>query len=213
MRKGVPLGTIQLFSMSCELTIPQQLILRFLEERSENGEPPPTFREICERFGYKSPKAAADHVSALERKGFLTREKGRARGLRLVRKRAGIPLLGRIAAGLPREAMAEQRLALDPACYGIPDRSRAFALRVTGDSMIDRQIFDGDIVLLEHEAAPKNGDVVAALIDNESTLKTFVRKGRKVWLRAENSRYPDLIPVVDMQIQGVGRAVIRFLTK
>ena len=201
--------------MVARLTKPQQLVLRFLEERSENGEPPPTYREICERFGYKSPKAAADHVTALERKGLVTREKRCARGLRLVQKSIGIPVIGRIAAGLPREGLAapDQRLTLDPAFCGIRDRSRAFALRVTGDSMIGRQIFDGDIVLLEHQAVPQNGDLVAALIDNESTLKTFVRKSGKVWLRAENPRYPDLIPALDMQVQGVGRAVIRFLSK
>jgi repressor LexA len=79
--------------------------------------------------------------------------------------------------------------------------------------MVGRQIFDGDIVLLEHEAVPRNGDVVAALIDNESTLKTFVRRSGKVWLRAENPLYPDLVPASDLQVQGVGRAVIRFLSK
>jgi repressor LexA len=209
------LATIQLFSMAAELTTPQQLVLAFIEERSANGESPPTYREICERFGYKSPKAAADHVAALERKGHVTRKKGRARGLGLVRKRDGIPLLGHIAAGVPRDGLAEsdRRLPLDPAAYGIENRSKAFALHVTGDSMIGRQIFDGDIVLLEHEATPRNGDVVAAVIDNESTLKTFVRKGGKVWLRAENPRYPNLIPAWDLQIQGVARAVIRYLRK
>jgi repressor LexA len=206
--------TIHLFSMGTELTAPQRLLLRFLEERSEEGEPPPTYREICERFNWSSPKAAADHVAALERKGLVTRERGCARGLRLVRK-VGIPLLGHITAGTPREVLAESdaRLAVDPTSYGIRDRTRAFALRVSGDSMIGRQIFDGDIVVLERDTIPRDGDVVAALIDNESTLKTFVRKREKVWLRAENPNYPDLIPAMEMQIQGVGRAVIRFLSK
>ena len=198
-----------------DLTRPQRMILRFIEERIDNGETPPTYREICKRFGYKSTKAAADHIAALERKGYVTRGNGRARGLRLVRGAFGVPVLGRIAAGTPREgiAVSEQRLALDPACYGIRDRSKAFALRVIGDSMIDRHIFEGDLVLLEHGAVPQNGDVVVALIDSESTLKTFVRKGGKVWLRAENSRYHNLIPALELQIQGVGRAVIRFLSK
>ena len=124
-------------------------------------------------------------------------------------------MLGRIAAGSPGEALAEfdECLALDPAFCGIRDRSKAFALRVTGDSMVGRQIFDGDIVLLEHAVIPRNGDVVAALIDNESTIKTFIRKKGKAWLHAENPRYPDLIPALDMQVQGVGRAVIRMLSK
>ena len=201
--------------MSVELTAPQQLVLDFIEERSANGESPPTYREICERFGYKSPKAASDHVAALERKGLVTRNKGRSRGLRSVRQRDGIPVLGTIVAGMPRVGFPEsdRRLALDPAAYGIKNRSHAFALKVSGDSMVGRQIFHGDIVLLEHEATPQNGDIVAALIDNESTLKTFVRKGNKVWLHAENPRYPDLLPALDLEIQGVARAVIRFLNK
>ena len=196
-----------------ELTSAQREVWLFLEERSEKGEPPPTYREICKRFGYKSPKAAFDHVVALEKKGYVMREKGFARGLRLVRKSTGIPLLGSIAAGLPDDALTttRERLNLDPTFYGITDRSRAFALCVTGDSMVGRQIFDGDIVLLEHEAIPRDGDIVAALIDNESTLKTFVHEGGKVWLRAENPLYPRLTPALDLQVQGVVRAVIRFL--
>jgi len=191
------------------------MILRFLEEQDALGEAPPTYREICKRFGYKSPKAAADHIAALEIKGFVTREKGRARGLRLTRRVKGIPVLGSIAAGMPRDAIPESDdyLPFDPTHYGIRDRSKAYALRVIGDSMIGRQIFEGDMAILEDGISPKDGDVVAALIDNESTLKTLVRKGEKVWLRAENPRYPDLIPALDLQIQGVCRATIRFLKK
>jgi repressor LexA len=201
--------------MIAKLTKPQESVRRFLEERSENGEPPPTYREISHHFGYKSPRAASDHVAALEKKGVVTHQRGCARSIRLIRKGVGVPVLGSIAAGLPSEGFAvlSERLSLDPTFCGIRDRSRAFALRVTGNSMVGRQIFDGDIVLLEHKAVPQNGDVVAALIDSESTLKTFVRRGGKVWLRAENPLYPDLIPAADLQIQGVGRAVIRFLSK
>jgi repressor LexA len=201
--------------MTSELTNKQQMVLHFLEERSAVSDSPPTFREICRHFGYKSPKAAADHIAALERKGFVTLERGCARGIRLVRKQIEIPLIGRIAAGIPTEALEniEQQMGLDPVSYGIRERSQAFALRVRGDSMTGRHILDGDIVILEHEAAPQNGDVVAALIDNESTLKTFVHSGGKVWLRAENAKFPNLIPAWDLQIQGVGRAVIRFINK
>jgi repressor LexA len=204
---------IHLCSMNIEPTSSQRRILDFLEERITNGESPPTYREICERFGYRSPKAAADHVAALERKGLVIRKAGCARGLRPARRVSGVPLLGRIAAGWPNEAAieTEQRLPIDPLSFGIRERSRAFALRVTGDSMIGRKIFDGDIVLLEQGAAPRKGDIVAALIDNESTLKTLVRRNGKAWLQAENPHYPDLIPALDLRIQGVARAVIRFL--
>lgn len=201
--------------MRSNLTARQRKVLDFLKEQSKEGEPSPTYREICRHFGYKSPKAAFDHVVALGKKGFLSREKGSARGIRLVQNVVGIPLLGCIVAGQPQEALTvpDERLNVDPAVYGIHDRSRAFALRVRGNSMIGRQILDGDIVLIEQGVAPRNGDIVAALIDRESTLKTFIRQGRKVWLQAENPLFSDLIPVTDLQIQGVARAIIRFISK
>jgi repressor LexA len=203
--------------MPAALTQPQERVRRFLEDRRRQGEPPPTYREISLHCGYRSPKAAADQVAALERKGIVSVEKGRSRGIRLVTTHAepGVPVLGRIAAGLPHEGLAAdcEQLPLDPAFCGIHDRSKAFALRVAGDSMVGRKIFDGDVVLLEHDAAPRNGDVVAALIDMESTLKTLVHENGRNWLRAENPLFPDLIPVSDLQVQGVGRAVIRLLRR
>jgi repressor LexA len=199
--------------MTEELTTAQRRILEFLELRASEGKTPPTYREICKRFGYRSPKAAADHIAALERKGILVRDKRHARGVSLVKASPGIPLFGRISAGQPNESSSEveQRLPIDPASFGISERSNAFAVRVSGDSMIGRHIFDGDIVLLEHGTTPRKGDIVAALIDNESTLKTMVRKNGNAWLHAENPLYPDLIPANDLIIQGVARAVIRFL--
>ena len=100
---------------------------------------------------------------------------------------------------------------MDAATYGISDQSKAFVLRVTGDSMSGRNICEGDLVLLEREVVPRNGDIVAALVDNEVTLKTFVRSGHSVWLRAENPKYPLIRPVIDLRVQGVARAVIRLL--
>ena len=83
------------------------------------------------------------------------------------------------------------------------------ALRVAGESMIGRHILDGDIVVLEHGPEPRNGQIVAALIDGDSTLKTFVLKGGKAYLKAENPKYPNLIPAQELMIQGVFRAMIR----
>jgi repressor LexA len=201
--------------MRLELTNAQQSVLTFLENRQECGDPPPTVREICEHFGYGSTRSAADHLDALKKKGVVTREHKSARGLRLTRPTAGIPLLGQIPAGHARsvDAEVEQRLPLNPEPYGIRDRARAFALRVSGDSMIGRHLFDGDIVILESGAEPKHGDIVAALIDNESTLKTLVLKNGKAWLHAENPKYPDITPAWDLHIQGVARAVIRLLDR
>lgn len=196
-----------------QLTTPQQRILDFLKERAANHESPPTRREICKRFGYSSPKAAVDHLAALEKKGFLIQQRGRARGLLLVEQENGIPLIGQISAGIPRDVSQQTlgRLRIDTTSLGISKSAQAFALRVVGDSMIGRNIFDGDIVVIEQGRPPRNGDIVAALIDNESTLKVFVRRNGKIWLQAANERYADLMPTTDLNIQGVARTVIRFL--
>jgi repressor LexA len=89
-----------------------------------------------------------------------------------------------------------------------PTRS-TFALRVVGDSMIGRHVCDGDIVILEHGAEPRHGQIVAALIDRKTTLKTFVVKNKKPFLKAENPKYPDLVHSEELVIQGVVRALIR----
>jgi len=200
--------------MKASLTNAQRGVLEFVEERVNEGRNPPSYREICRRFGYKSTKAASDHIAALERKGLLLREKGCARSLRLTGRSTGIPILGRIPAGPPSEVSTEDVdfLQVDPAKFGVRRHGRSFAVRVMGDSMIGRHIIAGDLLLIEDGAPPRTGDVVAALIDNESTLKTFVNKNGKSWLKAENPLYPDLIPVVDLKIQGVARAVVRRLS-
>lgn len=200
--------------MPVGLTPAQRRVLDFVTECVARGENAPTYREICKQLGYQSPKAAMDHMAALERKGYVSRERGRARGFKLTNTSSGVPLLGRIPAGYPTDSPSEieTRFPIDPRAFGVRDRSKAFALRVRGDSMVGRQIFDGDIVLVEQEQSPRNGEIVAAIIDNESTLKTLVRRNGETWLRAENPLYPDLVPVIGLSIQGVARAVIRLLS-
>jgi len=92
---------------------------------------------------------------------------------------------------------------------GFKPTRNTFALRVTGDSMIGRHILDGDVVVLEHGPEPRNGQIVAALLDGDSTLKTYVVKSGKPYLRAENPKYPNLIPAQELMIQGVFKALIR----
>lgn len=196
------------------LTACQQSLLELIQERMADDAMPPTCREICSHFGYKSPKAATDLLDQLEKKGWITRVPGRARNIRLTQSSAtGVPFLGSIPAGVPvdSESVQDTLLNLNPAAFGIRDRRLAFALRADGDSMIGRHIYPGDIVVFEAKVIPRPENIVAALIDQKSTLKTFVQKGGKSWLRAENPRYPDLEPAWDLQIQGVARGVIRFL--
>lgn len=195
------------------LTVSQRNLYDLLSARSRVGEPPPTLQDICRHFGFKSKRAASDHLSALERKGFITRD-GSARGIRILQApEAGVPLLGSIAAGWPedRNDAEPDRLMIEPAAFGIRESGKAFALRVRGDSMTGRQLFDGDIVLCDAAVTPRHEQIVAALINNETTLKTLIVQRGKSWLRAENPRYPDLIPATGLVVQGVVRGVIRFL--
>jgi repressor LexA len=200
------------------LTRPQRQVLDFVETEVQAGRPVPTLREIADRFGLKGHRAAAARLDALKRKGFIESEPGKARALRvtspLTKLRShivDIPLFGSIPASMPepREQDAEGCVSVDVESIGFKPTRNTFALRVAGDSMIGRHILDGDVVVLEHGPDPRNGQIVAALIDGESTLKTFVVKNGKPWLRAENPKYPNLIPAQELMIQGVFKALIR----
>jgi repressor LexA len=201
-----------------KLTQAQRRILDFIQSEIRSDRPAPTHREIAERFGYRSTRAAACHLEALKRKGFLEFEPGKARALRVVaslqklRSRiADIPLFGSIPAGFADERKQEAKgcVSIDIGTLGIKPSPRTFALEVRGDSMIGKHILDGDVVVVEHGQTPRHGDVVAALIDGESTLKTYVADKGKLYLRAENPRYPRLIPAGELVIQGVMVALIR----
>lgn len=200
------------------LTRKQQQILDFILKWQRTQGATPTYQEIADQFGFRSLNSVTDHVRLLRQKGFLESEPGKARALRVtspltkLRNRiVDIPLYGSIPAGLPqaREQDAEGCVSVDVESIGYKPTRNAFALRVTGDSMIGRHILDGDFVVLEHGPEPHNGQIVAALIDGASTLKTFVLKGGKPYLRAENPKYPDLIPAQELMIQGVVKALIR----
>ena len=201
-----------------ELTKRQRQVLDFVQLVHRAGGSSPTLREIAEHFGFKSSRAAADHVGALKRKGFLESDAGKARTLRVTSPLAklrsrivDIPLFGSVPAGSPqsREQDAEGCVSVDVESLGFKPTRNTFALRVTGDSMIGRHVLDGDVVVLEHGPEPRNGQIVAALIDRKNTLKTFVIKNGKPFLKAENPKYPDLIPSEELVIQGVLRALIR----
>jgi len=122
-----------------------------------------------------------------------------------------VPIYGAIPAGQPMDATQEQEgcVLIDVDTLGIKPTARTFGLKVHGDSMIGKSIIDGDVVIIEHGVQPRSGDVVAALIDGQVTLKTFVLQQGKPYLRAENPRYPNLIPQEELQIQGVMVALVR----
>ena len=197
------------------LTDKQQAILDFIEHEQARSGIMPSTREIQEHFGFASQTAAVNHLKALERKGAIQRLAGKARAVALVStlKREpilDIPIYGQIAAGFAQ--MAEQEddgiVTVDASSIGVKKGQRVFALKVRGDSMIGAGINDGDLVVLEIKE-PRHGDVVAALIDDETTLKRYVHSRGRPHLKAENPKFPDLIPVRELVIQGVMVALIR----
>jgi repressor LexA len=201
-----------------DLTRKQQSVLTFIERQLDAGHSAPTYRDIARQFGYASKTAAIDHVRALVAKGVLVAEEGKARSLRVAAKARSaahkvieIPLFGSIPAGFgqDREQEPDECVPVTVESIGFKPTRNTFALRVAGDSMIGKHICDGDIAVFEHGPEPRPGQVVAALIDRKNTLKTFVVKGGKPYLKAENPKYPDLIPSEELVIQGVFRALIR----
>ena len=206
-----------------ELTERQKQILDFIQHKQNSERLTPTLREIAAHFRFSSANAALAHVQALRAKGFVKNLPGRARSLQVLGlpdlelpatpglRVISVPIYGSIPAGLPVDATQDQEgcVLIDVDTLGIKPSARTFGLKVHGDSMIGKSIFDGDTVIIEHGVQPRSGDVVAALIDGQVTLKTFVLQQGKPYLRAENPRYPKLIPQEELQIQGVMVALIR----
>lgn len=182
-----------------ELTDRQKEILGFIRSFTRRYGLPPTVREIGERFKF-TPRAAFDHLRALERKGTLKRRatsKRASRALTLadsaVESRE-VPILGRIAAGAPLLA-EENREGSLPIDAGWLERKgeELFALRVRGESMIEAHIVDGDLVLVRRQESAQLGDIVVALLDDEATVKRFQREGDAVVLKPE---HPTMSPIV-----------------
>jgi repressor LexA len=205
-----------------EMTDRQREVLEFIRTFGERHGVPPTVREIGERFGFTA-RAAFDHLRALERKGMLERRvtgKRASRTLILPSHKgarrpepAGIPVVGRIAAGTPITAVEnhEDTLPLRPEWLGTGGQD-VFALRVRGESMIGAHIVDGDLVLVRKQETAGSGDIVAAMLDGEATVKRLGREGGAVVLRPE---HPTMRPIViepgrgDFRILGKVVGIVR----
>ncbi len=197
------------------LTNRQQEVLDFLKETHRNEGFMPSTRDIQHHFNFASQTAAMSHLRALERKGVIVRKANKACGIGFPEEMereeiVDIPIYGSIAAGMAQDVDGEKEgcLSIDISSLGLRGNARTFALKVRGESMIDAHICDGDTVVLEFRE-PRKGDVVAALIDGETTLKRYVIEDGKPFLRAENVDYPDLIPARELIIQGVLVALLR----
>ena len=196
------------------LTDRQKSVLDFIQsEQREKGVTPST-REIQSHFGFASQTSVMQYIATLERKGFLQRYARKARALITPVQKvriADIPIYGQIPAGMA--ALTEQTIlghvSLDAQSANASKNSHIFALRIQGDSMIGAHILDGDIVILEDRKEARHGDIVAALIDGETTLKRYVVERGRPYLKAENPRYPHLRPAHELLIQGVMVSLIR----
>ena len=196
------------------LTERQRDVLEFIQsEQREKGITPST-REIQHHFGFASQTSVMQYLATLERKGFLDRHARKARALITPVQKvriSDVPIYGQIPAGMATltEQTIEGHVSLDARSVNASKNGRTFALRVRGDSMIDAHIVDGDIVILEDRKDVQNGDIVAALIDGETTLKRYVMEHGRPYLKAENPLYPNLVPARELRIQGVMVSLLR----
>ncbi|NBX33825.1 repressor LexA [bacterium] len=214
------------------LTKKQQAILDYMKGHVTQHSYWPSIRDIQAKFRFASTNAVFGHLQALERKGVLQRIPGAARAYKIapevvpdlsetVIRYEGpddealglheVKIQGSIAAGFPDYTESSGVVASMQAPLPPGARRRApesFALRVRGDSMIDADIHDGDMVIIE-PGIPKHGDIVAALIDQQTTLKRLIKQGGKVYLKAENKNYPNLEPTSELVIQGIAKQVVK----
>ena len=196
------------------LTERQRSVLDFIQrEQREKGFTPST-REIQSHFKFASQTSVMQYIAALERKGFLDRHARKARALitpAMKVRITDVPIYGQIPAGMSSltEQNIEGHVSLDTRSANVSKNRGTFALRVRGDSMIGAHIVDGDIVILEDSKDVQSGDIVAALIDGETTLKRYVMEHGRPYLKAENPRYPKLTPAHELKIQGVMVSLVR----
>lgn len=202
------------------LTKRQNQILRFVSEHINKHGFPPTRNELSTHFGFRSPNAAESHLRALEKKGVLTIQRGRSRGIALTAlsapdlpasMRIPLPLVGRVAAGSPILAQQniEHEYRVDPRLFSPRPH---YLLRVEGMSMRDAGILDRDLLAVHRTPEAHDGQIVVARVEDEVTVKRFHRKGHQVSLLPEN---PDFEPIrIDLRrqeltIEGLGVGVIR----
>lgn len=193
-----------------KVTENEKMVFEFIKDRIEEGYPP-TVREICAEFGFKSTSTAHRYINNLTAKGLLEKGNNQNRAIRLTGGNGmKIPLVGTVTAGVPITAIEEitDYISFQPARhYSNP----LFALKVRGESMINAAILDGDMVVIEQTPYAENGDIVCALVDNESaTIKTFYKEYGHYRLQPENDTMDPII-VDEVSILGKVVGVVRYL--
>lgn len=196
------------------LTKRQKQVLDYVTKYIKENDYAPSLEEIKKRLGLRSVSAVHQHISTLEDKGYLQRDKNQPRGIRVAEpeKMVKIPLLGTISAGQPIEAIEDEKESIAVPQNKLPRSGEIYALRVIGNSMIDENINDGDIILVKQQSVAENGQKVVALIDNyEATLKKFYKEKNRIRLQPANR---SIEPIIikrnqNLLIQGVVLNVIK----
>jgi len=192
-----------------ELTPRQKQVLDFITRQIDEHGYPPTLREISQEIGTSGTVTALSHLEALERKGYLRRELGTSRTISLNRepqpKLVSVPIVGVVRAGLPALAFEEiegyyplERLQL---------QGGEFFLRVTGDSMVNDAIIEGDLALIRPQLTAENGDIVVAMVEGEATLKRFYRERDHIRLQPRNPNMTAIIIPAEQEVQIIGKVV------
>ena len=197
-----------------KLTEKQKEFLGFISGYIHDWSKPPSFEEICSHFGFTSYNTVTTYLKTLERKGYvrLPDRKNLKRAIQVISpvetRRFEFPLLGRVAAGKPIEAVETvDVIEVPPSMIGQGDH---FVLQVQGDSMQEDGILDGDFIIVRKQPAAENGETVVALINNEATVKKYYRMEETVELRpAHSGMAPILVQQGDLQIQGKVVGVMR----
>jgi repressor LexA len=171
------------------LTEMQRAVVAAFRERTRHGQPPPTYRDLCNRFGWSSSATARDHLRSLVRKGVLVHVAGQSRGFHLAESEtSGVPMLGRVVAGVPGLAVDEPVEHVEVPTSWL-SRGATFAMRVRSDSMRDAGIIENDVVVCGQPQA-RPGDIVAATLDSKTTLKRLTKDRRgRLWLTSANPSY------------------------
>jgi repressor LexA len=201
-----------------QLTDKQKNVLRLIAEKVNQVGYPPTLQELADGIGVSSKNAVLKHLQALEKKGYIgKREGGAARGIKILESMGfldggdvnSVPLVGSVPAGSPllAEENVERYVSIPKEL--LPSKGEYFALKVQGDSMIDAGIFEDDLVVVHSTNSARNGDIVVALIGNETTVKRFMLEGEQPYLKPENPRYANIHPSEEWSVQGKVIALIR----
>ena len=187
-----------------ELSPRQREILQYIQSHTESHGYPPSVREIAQAVGLKSISTVHFHLENLNKLGYLHRNKYQKRALQLPERerQVRLPVVGRVAAGLPilAEQNIEEYISL-PQSYAGED---CYLLKVSGDSMIDAGIFSGDLLIVRMQNTAEEGEIVVALLEDGATVKRFFLDGKKIRLQPENSSYQ---PIIADQVTILGKAI------